>query len=138
MFDCNNLKEINDTYGHDKGDSYLKTACVLICEVFKHSPVFRIGGDEFVSILQNEDYEKRYELCREFDLKSLRITEAADEPWKEINVAGGIAIYDPATDKNVNTVVKRADQKMYEDKARKKSGIMSTLLTEEELRGSKK
>jgi diguanylate cyclase (GGDEF)-like protein len=108
---------------------------MLICDVFKHSPVFRLGGDEFVSILQKEDYERRTELCREFDLRSYKITEAADEPWKEINVAGGIAIYDPNRDKNANAVVKRADKKMYEDKERKKSGIMSTLLTEEELRG---
>ncbi len=136
MFDCNNLKYSNDTYGHDKGDVYLKTACSLICDVFRHSPVFRLGGDEFVSILQKDDYARRTELCKEFDLRSYRITEEADEPWKEINVAGGIAIFDPLTDKNANAVVKRADKMMYEDKERKKSGILSTLLTEEEIRGS--
>ena len=59
MFDCDNLKLINDQYGHDKGDVYLKTACRLICRVFQHSPVFRIGGDEFAVILQNDDYENR-------------------------------------------------------------------------------
>ncbi|MDO4808332.1 MAG: cache domain-containing protein, partial [Coriobacteriales bacterium] len=52
IFDCDNLKKVNDMYGHEKGDVYLKTACRLICRVFQHSPVFRIGGDEFAAILQ--------------------------------------------------------------------------------------
>ena len=46
------LKLINDTYGHEKGDIYLKTACNAICDVFRHSPVFRMGGDEFAVLLQ--------------------------------------------------------------------------------------
>lgn len=130
MFDCNRLKEINDTYGHSKGDIYLKTACRLICDVFRHSPVFRVGGDEFACILQNEDFEHREELCREFELRSMRITEAADKPWKKIDIASGIALYDPETDKNVHDVFKKADKKMYEDKERKKAGIMSELIAE--------
>ena len=55
IFDCDELKVINDRYGHDKGDEYLKTASRLICRIFQHSPVFRIGGDEFSVILRHED-----------------------------------------------------------------------------------
>ena len=62
MIDVNNLKNINDSFGHDKGDDYLKGVCKTICAVFKHSPVFRVGGDEFVVILQNDDYENRAHL----------------------------------------------------------------------------
>ena len=57
MFDVNNLKLINDSKGHDAGDSYLIRACRLICDVFKHSPVYRMGGDEFVAFLTGDDYE---------------------------------------------------------------------------------
>ena len=130
MFDCNRLKEINDTYGHSKGDIYLKTACRLICEVFRHSPVFRVGGDEFACILQNEDYKNRIELCREFELRSMRISEAADKPWKVIDIASGIALYDPETDRSAYDVFKKADQRMYEDKERKKAGIISELIAD--------
>ena len=42
--DANKLKYVNDHYGHEKGDLYLKTCCGVLCEVFRHSPVFRIGG----------------------------------------------------------------------------------------------
>ena len=69
MFDCNCLKQINDEYGHDKGDIFLKETTRIICDVFEHSPVFRIGGDEFVAVLQNGDYENREALLRLFDAK---------------------------------------------------------------------
>ncbi len=67
IFDCNNLKMINDRYGHDKGDVYLKSTCRLICDVYDHSPVFRIGGDEFAVVLQNGDYDNREALLKQFD-----------------------------------------------------------------------
>lgn len=43
--------------GHQAGDEYIIGACRIICNKFKHSPVFRIGGDEFVAISEGEDYE---------------------------------------------------------------------------------
>lgn len=43
VFDLNNLKMINDTYGHEAGDKYLINGCRLICKHFKSSPVYRIG-----------------------------------------------------------------------------------------------
>lgn len=42
--DVNGLKHINDTQGHKAGDQYIREAGVLICNTFKHSPVFRTGG----------------------------------------------------------------------------------------------
>jgi diguanylate cyclase (GGDEF)-like protein len=131
MFDCNWLKEINDTYGHDKGDIYLKKACGLICDIFRHSPVFRLGGDEFVCVLQNDDYQNRRELCMEFDRKTVEISEKHEEPWEKVNIASGIAVFDPERgDVTVNDVYKRADMRMYEDKVRKKQGIIRDLTDE--------
>ena len=128
MFDCNWLKSINDTYGHDKGDVYLKRACSLICDVFRHSPVFRLGGDEFVCILQNEDYDNRIELCMKFDRLTVTISEDTDNEWEKISVASGIAVFNPARgDRTAAQVYKRSDQRMYEDKERKKLGIIREL-----------
>ena len=121
MLDCDDLKVINDTYGHDKGDVYLKNSSHLICRVFQHSPVFRIGGDEFVLILQNEDLKNWEKLRQHFIEKSAEITAFAREPWEKICVAVGIAVYDPKIDKTVEDVLNRADHLMYENKHERKN-----------------
>jgi diguanylate cyclase (GGDEF)-like protein len=67
VLDVNNLKRINDTLGHEVGDEYIKAACRLICDSFKKSPVYRVGGDEFVVFLEQEDYENREKLLAAFN-----------------------------------------------------------------------
>lgn len=116
MFDCNSLKEINDKYGHDKGDLYLKNTCMTICESFKHSPVFRIGGDEFVAILEDNDYRFRVKLLKSFDSICKEKIAKAKREWERPDVARGMAVYDPKEDESVNDVVHRADKLMYENK----------------------
>lgn len=116
MFDCNDLKVINDKYGHEKGDVYLKTATRLICRIFQHSPVFRIGGDEFVVILTGEDYAKREELANQFEADRRDACAVAENPWEQVHVAVGIAVYDPNVDQSIDDTLKRADELMYENK----------------------
>lgn len=120
VFDCDNLKVINDRYGHDKGDIYLKTASGTICEVFKHSPVFRIGGDEFAVILKNEDYSNIGSLLEQFDNITEEINSSADEPWKQVWISKGFAVFDPSGDRSVSGAMQRADQLMYDNKRERK------------------
>ena len=120
VFDCNNLKQINDRHGHDKGDEYLKAASRLICRVFQHSPVFRIGGDEFAVILENDDFQNRDALMREFEEKQKESCAAAQSEWDEVRVAIGIAVYDPSHDRSVTETARRADKIMYENKRMEK------------------
>ena len=122
VFDCDNLKRINDRYGHEKGDVYLKTASRLICHVFQHSPVFRIGGDEFSVILQNADYENREVLVEQFKAGMVEISASAKHEWEEAHIAMGIAVYDSQRDRSVNDVIRRADGGMYENKRGRKAG----------------
>ena len=121
FFDCDNLKHINDEYGHDKGDAYLKAASKLICRVFQHSPVFRTGGDEFAAILQNEDYDHRDALCKLFQERCAESIMQSRQPWEQISVAMGVAEYDPEHDFTVSDVARRADRLMYEDKHARKA-----------------
>ena len=116
IFDCNNLKKVNDTSGHDKGDIYLRETAQIICEVFDHSPVFRIGGDEFAALLQDRDYKDRDRLMQMFDEKCAEKRVEETEVWAQVSVARGMAVYDPGEDESVNDVVRRADKLMYEDK----------------------
>jgi diguanylate cyclase (GGDEF)-like protein len=116
IFDCNDLKSVNDVNGHDKGDIYLKETAAIICEVYKHSPVFRVGGDEFAALLLNRDYRNRDELLRLFDEKCAEKRKDARRAWEKVSVARGMAVYDPEEDESVNDVVRRADKLMYENK----------------------
>ena len=116
IFDCNNLKSINDIFGHEKGDIYLRRASQTICDVFKHSPVFRIGGDEFAVILRNFDYEGRDVLLRQFKNVQVEINASNKNKWEMVDVAVGMTEFDIKSDRYVTDVIRRADKIMYEDK----------------------
>ena len=116
MVDMNGLKQLNDTYGHEKGNIAIKKTCALICDVFSHSPVYRFGGDEFVVIIKDRDYDNIEEKVRQF--KSLA-QETAGEPWERVNAAIGYALYD--NDDTVDDVFRRADHIMYEHKKEMKA-----------------
>lgn len=109
VFDVNGLKEVNDTLGHQAGDDYIKSACTVICETFKHSPVFRIGGDEFVVIAQGADYENLDALAEKFDKTNRESIKNGS-----VVIAFGVAKF--SGDRNVSTVFEKADEKMYENK----------------------
>lgn len=116
VFDLNGLKHINDTKGHEMGDEYIKSACRLICQHFKHSPVFRIGGDEFVAVLRGEDYINHKTLSDNF---SQRIYEEKEKDG--VIIASGFSAYRNGQDGSFMRVFERADQKMYKCKKDLKS-----------------
>ena len=111
VFDLNGLKQINDTQGHEAGDRYIVAACRMICRRFIHSPVYRIGGDEFVAVLEGSDYQEREALLSAFERQ---ITENlhTDSPV----VASGMAEYYPGRDNSYRAIFARADKNMYRRK----------------------
>jgi diguanylate cyclase (GGDEF)-like protein len=123
--DLNDLKKINDTAGHQAGDQYLCDACRIICEVFKHSPVFRVGGDEFAVIAQGSDYT-----CLDRRLEAMRDHNTAARRSGGIVIACGMARFEEDT--CVAAVFERADHAMYEDKRRLKAQPVGPERMEEE------
>ena len=108
IFDLNDLKQINDSFGHESGDVYIRDACKLICSCFKHSPIFRVGGDEFIALLEGEDYSNQDDLLKKFESQNLQ-----NMKQDRLVVAYGCSRYDPLQDKNVQSVSERADKNMY-------------------------
>ena len=108
LFDCDNLKGINDKFGHDKGNVYLQASSRLICRVFQHSPVFRVGGDEFIVVLMGEDYENRDKLLCQFEEEQQSLRSSAKKPWECVSVSYGVAMYDPITDQSIKVLSSRA------------------------------
>ena len=109
MLDVNDLKKVNDTDGHQAGDQYLRSACKIICDTFAHSPVFRIGGDEFAVIAQGRDYERLDEL-----IGKIRDHNAGAFRSGGVVIACGMSRFDG--DARAASVFERADRGMYENK----------------------
>ena len=117
MADLNYLKVINDEYGHNDGDAALIKISNLVCTIFAHSPVFRIGGDEFVVILKNADYRHADRLVKEFNKKIDELNDDEDLlPAEKVSAAIGYSLFDQTVDTCADDVFKRADKAMYERK----------------------
>ena len=110
--DLNNLKKTNDTLGHKAGDESIRAASKLICDIFKHSPVFRIGGDEFVAVLRGSDYTVRNVLYERLLEQTLNNRARGSGPV----IASGMAVFAPETDTRMAAVFERADSMMYQNK----------------------
>ena len=110
--DINDLKLVNDTLGHMAGDNYIRSSCQLICTIFAHSPVFRIGGDEFVVFLRSSDYDNRESLFQSLREKVVDNLSTNGGPV----IASGISVYDPGNDISFSQVFERADSMMYINK----------------------
>ena len=116
VFDVNNLKTANDVYGHEQGDKVIRIGCNRICMTFPHSPVFRIGGDEFVAVIKGEELSHVKERLAAFAERTKIENANVEQPQDKVHVAVGVAIFDPARDTCVQDVFNRADSQMYETK----------------------
>ena len=116
MVDMNNLKQVNDEHGHKAGDQYISGCCRMVCDAFKHSPVFRIGGDEFIVVVQGSDYESRHEIFEKLK-KNFEDSYAQEdkEPWLRYSASLGIS-ENRSGDTTFDLVFRRADKAMYEEK----------------------
>ena len=117
LFDINDMKHINDCFGHEKGDEALKCCYHCICQAFDpDGQCFRIGGDEFVYLTS-----KRQDLAE----GARRFQELVDQAsWTldfPFGVSMGYASYDEGRDRTIRDVIRRSDAMMYEDKRRRGS-----------------
>lgn len=121
MFDLNNLKGVNDIYGHSKGDEYICTCTKIICNSFPSCPIFRIGGDEFAAIFV-EMSEDEINVCHTALTESVR--EYNENNPMRMGIAFGYSYYDAEVDSELSDVLKRADKNMYIDKQELKSALV--------------
>ena len=120
LCDVNDLKKVNDLHGHKEGDTCIINASKRICRIFAHSPVFRIGGDEFAVILSGEDYYVRKKLMEQInavpgDYSKIRIGET---------ISAGMAEYKKDQHHSLMSVLEEADKAMYERKQYLKENVL--------------
>ena len=115
MFDLNDLKKCNDTYGHDFGDKYIMMAAEVLKKAFADDDkCYRIGGDEFCAWSANVSSKKINEKLQL--LEKLVREQSSKEFVVKFSMAMGYAVYKPKEDSNLYSTMKRADAMMYERK----------------------
>nr|MCR5122472.1 GGDEF domain-containing protein [Ruminococcus sp.] len=115
VFDMNGLKKINDNYGHEMGDRFIIGAASVIKKVFGSSNVYRIGGDEFISIIESCTEKDIADFFARLDTVIEEINSASRFPLR-LTISKGAAVFSAETDTSCNQVFKRADEAMYDDK----------------------
>lgn len=117
VFDINGLKTVNDNFGHGLGDELIIAAADLLKQVFGAGAVFRIGGDEFIAVLENCPADDIVTRFKQFDelLNSYNSINGSICPLA-LSMSKGSAVFDPDSDTEYRTVFKLADQAMYRDK----------------------
>ena len=119
VIDINDLKIVNDSYGHEYGDILIQNAASVLKKVWGKDS-YRIGGDEFAVVLKNADNEKLKKdiMILESEIETFRKQNTREEFY--LQMAIGMTVYNPETDGEYMDVFRRADSAMYEDKKRKK------------------
>lgn len=117
IFDLNDLKAINDQYGHETGDKYIIRSYELIKECFPYCAIYRFGGDEFVVMVVGDAYKKRFESLDKFNaIIDKHINDDTNEPI----IATGFSDFIPEKDNTLRSVFVRADERMYSRKRKLK------------------
>ena len=116
MIDVNGMKGINDRFGHIMGNEMLRHTVQFIRATYAYSPIFRIGGDEFLVLVTGKDYQSRFALLEQLAPCNQKRNYQQDRPWEQISFATGMSDYFPETDTTYQEIFLRADAAMYQNK----------------------
>lgn len=118
LLDLDDLKIINDTYGHEKGDEALKLCYQCIRQAFKNEKnCFRIGGDEFAYVYHSEEKDQ---IPNSICILDRILKEKSSDFVYPLSISAGYAYYTPDTDIDFKDIVRRSDTMLYRQKRRKK------------------
>ncbi len=120
FMELDSLKKVNDTYGHEEGDFYIKSFAQILIKIKKHGElIVRYGGDEclFMAPLSQERSAASYveEIKRE-----IREFNCHSDLNYELDASIGYHIIKPEDKIDMEAAIKIADSKMYEEKKKKK------------------
>lgn len=118
--DMDGLKQINDTYGHEQGSLAIKRMSELLAGSLRGSDVIaRLGGDEFVVLVVDERDETQEIVARRLEEKIKRYNEQKNHPF-DLSLSVGVTPVDLQVQISIEELLRRADERMYEQKRRKK------------------
>jgi diguanylate cyclase (GGDEF)-like protein len=118
--DLDNLKEINDTWGHLEGDHALIDSANILKDTFRKSDIVaRIGGDEFV-VMPSGTTEEGTKIAISRLQKNFEMYNNQTSRSYKIGLSYGIAYYDPQSPCSIDELLRQADKSMYKQKSLKK------------------
>lgn len=119
VVDLDNLKKVNDLFGHRDGDYYIQKSAGIIRDFGGENMVFyRTGGDEFAIIV----YKTEISAMKEYLARLNQAFSEIHEVWSQgTSLSIGYAMYDPKIDRSILDTYQRADDAMYENKMEKES-----------------
>jgi diguanylate cyclase (GGDEF)-like protein len=111
-FDVDNLKTINDGYGHAAGDAVLMHVAKVLSQHTRESDVLaRIGGDEFALLLQKSGYDLAARKARELVDRVYRTPARFEDEDMDVSLAAGVYAFEP--EDTVESALKTVDNRMY-------------------------
>ncbi len=116
MLDLNDLKYVNDNYGHAAGDQYIRNSCNIVNQTIA-SEIYRIAGDEFVLFLTDDLFDHCEEL---FEQLKEAVSEGNNSLIPNVDmpsIAVGMASHNKGTPEDMEMILHKADTQMYTNKA---------------------
>ncbi len=118
--DVDDLKVINDTYGHSHGDQALQEIASVLKETFRDADILaRFGGDEFIVLAVDASLESADILTNRIQSALERRNRVAIRPY-QVTLSVGVDTYDPETSMKVDELIDQVDHLMYEQKQARK------------------
>ena len=118
FLDLNNLKYINDTYGHGEGDRYILTFCEIIKPNLQEEDIFfRMGGDEFIIIFNGKNKTQAEKIWSEIQSQFRESEQKQKVPYR-IRASHGVTYYHSGMPMELDHIIEKADKQMYKEKQR--------------------
>jgi len=120
--DLDNLKDINDEFGHEEGDRVMVQVAKLFKSILREVDIIaRMGGDELLVIFLDSSLNEIPIIRERLSKELARLNQISKKPYK-IGFSTGFSYYNPSNPLSMNELIRIADQKMYEEKKKKGKG----------------
>ncbi len=120
FFDVDNLKMVNDTFGHLEGDAMIIDVCrIIMSELHPDDVIFRYGGDEFMILFENSCEQEAEKICARIAQRFEALNRSKQKPYL-IGASFGILSYKSKMNLSLEQIIEIVDKDMYLNKAKKK------------------
>jgi diguanylate cyclase (GGDEF)-like protein len=118
--DMDDLKYINDTYGHHNGDFALRSIASILRNTFRDKDIIaRLGGDEFIILAPELQLSKAHMICERLKINENELNLYSEKPFR-VSASLGYVNITPDSDRTLESWMSEADEKLYEEKKKRR------------------